>query len=195
MKKHGDTILIIDDQPANLKILLSFLEQNNFAVRIAENGDRALSVLSNYHPDIILLDVIMPGTNGFDTCKLIKKNKDTADIPVIFMTSLNGTEDKIIGFEAGGVDYITKPIQHAELLARVNTHITLRRQNLDLKKALAEIKRLSGILPICSFCKNIRDDEGCWKQLEAYITEHSEAIFTHSICQDCLIKHYEELMS
>jgi DNA-binding response OmpR family regulator len=101
MEQKDATILIVDDQPANLKILLSFLEHNNFTVRVAENGNRALSILRNYHPDIILLDVIMPGTNGFETCRLIKKNKNSADIPIIFMTSLDSTEDKIIGFKVG----------------------------------------------------------------------------------------------
>ncbi|MCD6387994.1 MAG: response regulator [Desulfobulbaceae bacterium] len=194
METKYAVILIIDDQPANLKVLLSFLKQHNFEVRIAENGDRALQVLDNYQPDIILLDVMMPGMDGFETCRRIKANKEIAGIPVIFMTALDSVEDKVSGFEAGGVDYITKPFQQAEVLARVNTHITLRKQKLKLKQALAEVKRLSGFLPICAFCKKIRDDEGYWRQMEQYITEHSEAIFSHGVCPDCAEEHYGDIL-
>ncbi|MEA3547443.1 MAG: response regulator [Thermodesulfobacteriota bacterium] len=194
METKYAVILVIDDQPANLKVLLPFLKQHNFEVRIAENGDRALQVLDNYQPDIILLDVMMPGIDGFETCRRIKANKETADIPVIFMTALDSVEDKVSGFEAGGVDYITKPFQQAEVLARVNTHITLRKQKLELEQALAEVKKLSGFLPICAFCKKIRDDEGYWQQVEQYITEHSEAIFSHGVCPTCAEEHYGDIL-
>jgi DNA-binding response OmpR family regulator len=194
METKYAVILVIDDQPANLKVLLPFLKQNNFEVRIAENGDRALQVLDNYQPDIILLDVMMPGMDGFETCSRIKANKETAGIPVIFMTALDSVEDKIAGFKAGGVDYITKPFQQVEVLARVNTHITLRKQKLELEEALAEVKKLSGFLPICAFCKKIRDDEGYWQQVEQYITEHSEAVFSHGVCPTCAEEHYGETL-
>ncbi len=135
MEAKGATILVVDDQPANLKVLLTFLEVHHFQIRIADSGERALRVLENYHPDIILLDVMMPGMNGFETCRRIKDNKDNADVPVIFVSALDSVEDKVAGFEAGGVDYITKPFQQLEVLARVNTHILLRRQKLELEEA------------------------------------------------------------
>jgi len=186
-------ILVIDDQPANLKVLLYSLEQYNFEVRIAENGESALKILNNFKPNLILLDVMMPGLNGFDTCRKIKDNPDTADIPVIFMTALDSLEDKVAGFDAGGVDYITKPFQQVEVIARVNTHIALNQQKHELQQALAEVKKLSGFLPICSHCKKIRDDKGYWQQVEQYISEHSEALFSHSICDDCAEEHYGDL--
>ncbi len=186
-------ILVIDDQPANLKVLLYSLEQYNFEVRIAENGESALKILNNFEPNLILLDVMMPGLNGFDTCRKIKDNPDTADIPVIFMTALDSLEDKVAGFDAGGVDYITKPFQQVEVIARVNTHIALNQQKHELQQALAEVKKLSGFLPICSHCKKIRDDKGYWQQVEQYISEHSEALFSHSICDDCAEEHYGDL--
>lgn len=195
MEEKNVSILIVDDQPANLKVLLSFLTQHSFEVRIAENGDRALVALSNYQPDIILLDVMMPGMDGFETCRRIKADKATAGIPVIFMTALDSVEDKVAGFEAGGVDYITKPFQQVEVLARLNTHITLKRQKSELEQALAEVKKLSGFLPICSFCKQIRDDEGYWRQVEEYISEHSEVLFSHSVCPDCAMKHYGDILN
>ncbi|MCP4491749.1 MAG: response regulator [Gammaproteobacteria bacterium] len=103
---HSDIILIVDDQPANLKVLLFFLQEKNFELRILQSGMRALDMLRDLTPDIILLDILMPGMDGFEICKKIKANKRLADIPVIFMTALDTLEDKVAGFEAGGVDYM-----------------------------------------------------------------------------------------
>jgi diguanylate cyclase (GGDEF)-like protein len=128
-------ILVVDDRPANLKVLLSFLKVYAFSIRVAESGERALRSLEDEQPDLILLDVMMPGINGFETCKQIKANKATADIPVIFMTALDSLEDKVAGFAAGGVDYITKPFQQIEVLARIKTHLTMRQQKQALEKA------------------------------------------------------------
>jgi DNA-binding response OmpR family regulator len=194
MATKNSTILLVDDHPANLKVLHSLFKEQDFAVRIAESGDRALKIMDNFFPDIILLDVMMPGMNGFETCIRIKENQAIPDIPVIFMTALGSVKDKMAGFEAGGVDYITKPFKLAEVLARVNTHVTLRRQKLELEEALDEVKKLSGFLPICSFCKKIRDDKGYWQQIEQYITEHSEAEFSHSMCPECMDEHYGEFL-
>lgn len=141
MITHEATILVVDDQPANLKVLLSFLRDHQFQIRIAEDGKRALQVLETYQPDIILLDVMMPGMDGFETCRKIKRNKRTANIPVIFMSALDNIEDKIEGFEAGGVDYITKPFQQLEVLTRINTHIMLHRKEQELEQALNEVMR------------------------------------------------------
>jgi diguanylate cyclase (GGDEF)-like protein len=137
-------ILVIDDHPANLGVLVSFLKDQKFSVRIAENGEWALQVLESYQPDVIILDVMMPGMDGFETCRRIKANKNTVDIPVIFMTSLGNVEDKVTGFDAGGVDYITKPFQHVEVLARINAHIELRRQRIQLKEQ-AELLRIISV--------------------------------------------------
>ncbi|MEA3468242.1 MAG: diguanylate cyclase [Thermodesulfobacteriota bacterium] len=141
MTTQKATILVVDDQPANLKVLLSFLKDHQFQIRIAEDGERTLQVLENYKPDIILLDVMMPGMNGFETCRRIKEKQETADIPIIFITALDNIEDKIAGFEAGGVDYITKPFQQVEVLTRIKTHIRLRRKEQELEKALDEVIR------------------------------------------------------
>lgn len=186
-------ILVVDDQPGNLKLLLSFLKSHHFHVRIANSGERALQMLERNLPDLILLDVMMPGMDGFEVCRRLQDDERTSDIPVIFMTALDSVEDKVTGFDAGGLDYITKPFQQAEVLARVNTHITLRKKSAALEKALAEIKVLSGILPICCSCKQIRDDAGYWQQVEQYISEHSGARFSHGYCPACFEKELEEL--
>lgn len=127
------TILIVDDQPSNLKVLMRLFEQHQYKILIAENGERAIQV-AQQQPDLILLDVMMPGMDGFETCRRLKAEKITADIPLIFMTALDNLDDKIEGFKAGAVDYITKPFQQSEVLARVNIHITLRKQQQKLKE-------------------------------------------------------------
>ena len=193
MREKQDIILVIDDQPANLKVLLSFLQEHDFRVYMMDSGQRALTVLPKIKPDLILLDVMMPGMNGFEVCRRIKADKELTPVPVIFMTALDSVGDKMAGFSAGAVDYITKPFQQAEVLARVNTHVTLRKRERELEHALEEIKTLTGILPICAYCKQIRNDEGYWQQVEEYIAEHSRAMFSHGICPSCYRREIELL--
>lgn len=119
-------VLVVDDTPANLGLVVECLESNNLRVAIARDGMEALRRAELAQPDLILLDVMMPGLDGFETCRRLKAMEKTRDIPVIFMTSLTRTEDKITGFRAGAVDYITKPLQMEELAARVDTHLKLR---------------------------------------------------------------------
>ncbi len=193
MQSEQDAILVVDDQPANLKVLLSFLQEHDYQVYMVDSGQRALHILPKIHPDLILLDVMMPGMNGFEICRKIKADENLASLPVIFMTALDSVGDKMAGFAAGAVDYITKPFQQAEVLARINTHITLRKREKELKLALEEIKTLNGILPICSYCKQIRNDEGYWQQVEEYISEHSQAMFSHGVCPTCYKKVMEHI--
>ncbi|MDM8547254.1 sensor histidine kinase [Candidatus Venteria ishoeyi] len=130
-------ILVVDDIPSNLHLLFRYLKRLDFKVLIAENGEHALKQLGYCHPDLILLDIMMPGVDGFEVCRRLKKNPATADIPVIFMSALTETIDKVTGFEVGGVDYLTKPLQYEEVLARINAHLSLNelRQTLTHKNA------------------------------------------------------------
>lgn len=134
MKIKGSLILVVDDQPANLKVLFSLLKEHGYQVRIAESGTWALDILDDYQPDLILLDVILPEMDGFEVCRRIKKREKSADIPVIFMTALDRVEDKIAGFEAGGVDYITKPFQQVEVLVRLKFHLELSKMKKNLEE-------------------------------------------------------------
>jgi len=122
------TILIVDDVPTNLKVLFTYLGELGFNICVAENGEDALEQMPYAEPELILLDVMMPGIDGFETCRRLKANEETRDIPVIFMTALSETVDKVKGFKLGAVDYITKPIQSEEVLVRITAHLTLRRQ-------------------------------------------------------------------
>ncbi len=151
------SILLVDDTPTNLEILVQVFDKQGYEVFVATDGESALEQISATRPDLILLDVMMPGLDGFETCQRLKANPATADIPVIFMTALTETLDKVKGFQVGAVDYVTKPIQHEEVLARVTTHLKLRslQQHLEqrvtertaeLQKALDEVEHLKGQL-------------------------------------------------
>ncbi|TLP80122.1 response regulator [Maribacter sp. ACAM166] len=136
------TILIIDDIPENLKVLSRILKPEGYKVRIANNGEQALLSIKNNAPDIILLDIMMPNMNGFEVCERLKSDEKTADIPVIFISALSETAEKVKAFEMGGVDYIEKPFIAKEAIARIRTHLTLKKQQQDLKKALQHLKQM-----------------------------------------------------
>lgn len=140
-----ETILIVDDTPANLGVLVETLGGAGYQLMVAEDGEEALAQTAQTQPDLILLDVMMPGLDGFETCRRLKSRANTRDVPVLFMTALNETADKVKAFAAGGVDYITKPIEHEEALERVRTHLTLRRLRRELQEQLALKERFMRI--------------------------------------------------
>lgn len=129
---HGN-ILVVDDTPANLRLLAGMLTEHHYKVRPVPNGMLALGAAQAAPPDLILLDINMPGMNGYEVCQALKSNPKTRDIPVIFISALDEVTDKVKAFEVGGVDYVTKPFQFAEVMARIETHLTLRwlRQKLE----------------------------------------------------------------
>ncbi len=120
-------ILVVDDNPANLNVLFDIFGDMRYDVLFASDGESCLRLVETECPDLILLDVMMPGIDGFETCRRLKAHDKTKEIPVMFMTALSETVDKVRGLEAGAVDYVTKPIQPEEVLARVKTHLTLRK--------------------------------------------------------------------
>ena len=125
-------ILVVDDNPVNLEVLVDHLEVHGFEVLVALGGQEALERVHFAQPDLVLLDVMMPGLDGFETCRRLKKDPHSRDIPVIFMTALSDVDSKVAAFAAGGVDHVSKPFQIEELLARVRTHLALRRSQVDL---------------------------------------------------------------
>lgn len=136
--QNNRTILVVDDNPENLEVLKSILTRQNYTVRAANNGEIALKSIYAYPPDLILLDICMPGLTGFDVCKILKEEEKTRDIPVIFLTALADSQDIVTGFETGAVDYITKPFHSIELLKRVETHLELKNQHLILEQKVKE---------------------------------------------------------
>ncbi|WLE95445.1 MAG: diguanylate cyclase [Candidatus Electrothrix communis] len=129
-------ILIVDDNPHNLQVVANIVKENGLKVAVAQNGRQALDFLQTKLPDLVLMDIMMPDMDGLETCRRMKKNEQSRDIPVIFITALSGTEDVIRAFDAGGGDYITKPFVKEEVQARINVH-------LKLKKAMEKMKKMS----------------------------------------------------
>jgi two-component system, sensor histidine kinase and response regulator len=137
------TILVVDDNPTNLSLLFDLLSHEGFKVLVATDGEGAIAQVGYVKPDMLLLDVMMPGIDGFETCRRLKSSELTQDIPIIFMTALSAIQDKVKGFDVGAVDYITKPIDREEVLARLKTHLTVQRlqktlqtQNIALQKEI-----------------------------------------------------------
>lgn len=147
MNDITQTILVADDNPTNLNLIAHFLHRGGFRIVTAKSGDEAFLVAEKEPPDLILLDVLMPGLmDGFETCMRLKKNNSTSNIPVIFMTSLTDMQDKVRGFQCGAVDYICKPIQQEELLARIRTHLMLQRQKNELIRLNSEKEMLFSVI-------------------------------------------------
>ena len=139
MKTEFASVLVIEDNPATLSLLFHLLDQAGFEVLISKDGESALTSAEEAQPDIILLDVLMSGINGFETCQRLKASEKTKDIPVIFMTALTKTVDKIRGFKLGAVDYITKPIEPEEVLMRIKTHLMIQKLQQDLQTRNEEL--------------------------------------------------------
>lgn len=134
-------ILLVDDTPANLQLLLPMFSQEAYRVRVSKSGVRALELVRAEKPDLVLLDIVMPDISGYDVCRQLKADPETAGIPIIFLSALNEVENKLEAFELGGVDYIAKPFHAAEVLTRVNTHLTLRRLQQQLVEANEHLQR------------------------------------------------------
>ncbi|RWX43986.1 PAS domain S-box-containing protein [Candidatus Electrothrix aarhusensis] len=204
-----DIILIVDDQPINLKILLSFLQEQDFELRILQSGVQALALLQETIPDIILLDVMMPELDGFETCRRIKADERLVDIPIIFMTALDTVEDKVTGFKAGGVDYITKPFQQTEVLIRINTHINLRKKALKLKETQEELllqknklEALINSIPDPIYIKDVDNkyigcnrafEETAGKPEQEIIGRGDHAVFSSKVAASFRVKDQEML--
>ena len=199
-QEKAPLILVVDDVAKNLEVICNILSLENYQISVAGDGNRAWNILQRLNPDLILLDIMMPNVDGYSLCRRLKEIESKKDIPIIFVTARTGRDDLIKGFEVGAVDYITKPFNSAELLARVRTHVSLYRANkrnevliAELRAALSQVKTLSGLLPICSGCKQIRDDDGYWRQVESYLAAHADVTFTHGICPSCVRKQYPDL--
>jgi two-component system, sensor histidine kinase and response regulator len=179
------TILIVDDTPANLSVLVDTLSEAGYQLMVAEDGEDALAQTERTQPDLVLLDVMMPGLDGFETCRLLKARPVTRNIPVIFMTALTDTAEKVRAFGAGAVDYITKPIQQEEALARIDTHVTIRRLQNELQQQLALKERFMRIAghdlrnPLCLILMS--GDLARRKGASPAVTEYLESI--HSSAQ------------
>ncbi|MHC4932089.1 MAG: response regulator, partial [Planctomycetota bacterium] len=189
-----------DDEASSRKLLAAILRKWGYDVVSASDGKEALAILESEEPPrIALLDWLMPGLDGLEVCERVRRLEGGDSAYLILLTALGKKENTVKGLRAGADDYITKPFDTEELRARIKVgerilHLRtdLARQVLRLEEALAHIKTLQGIIPICMHCHRIRDDEEVWQRIEGYLERHSEARFRHGLCPTCLKKHYPE---
>jgi sigma-B regulation protein RsbU (phosphoserine phosphatase) len=192
------TVLVADDHDINRKLLRTLLSAEGYDVVEATNGNEALTFLKSATTPIVgLIDWEMPQVEGIEVCRQTRALNPETPLFLILVTVRDTKQDVVTGLQAGANDYITKPFDKTELLARVKIgsqmvelQQTLTQHVKELKDALISVKQLSGLLPICSYCKKIRDDQNYWQQVEAYVGKHSEAQFSHSICPTC----YEDIV-
>jgi DNA-binding response OmpR family regulator len=190
-------VLVAEDQAVSRHILVVSLRTWGYQVAAVEDGTRAWEILQGEDaPQLAILDWLMPGMDGIEICRQIRSSPVTRSLYLILLTARTGREDKIRGLQAGADDYITKPFDRDELRARVQVGIrvlelqsALAQRVRELEDALSRVKQLQGLLPICSYCKKIRNDRNYWQQVEGYITDHSEAQFSHGICPDCYTRY------
>lgn len=188
-------ILMVDDREENLIALEHSLEGLGIQACRAYSGNDGLALTLENEFALALVDVQMPEMDGFEMVTLLRGNSRTRHLPVIFLSAIYSDEIyQVKGIESGAVDFMVKPLNVKILRGKVSVFLDLYRQRKALERALGEIKTLHGLLPICSFCKKIRDDNGYWSQLEEYFSQHSDLDFSHSICPDCLKKHYKEIV-
>jgi CheY-like chemotaxis protein len=192
METDAPFVVIVDDVHENVRILHHCLKDDGYSFAVARNAAELFELAARRPPTLILLDVMLPDLDGFSALERLRADSRLVDVPVIFVTARNEREDRIRGFGVGGVDYVAKPFDSAEVRARVRTHIALRlaleeqrRLNVELKDALERVRSLEGIIPICARCKSVRNDEGYWTQVERYLAEHTNATFSHGLCPDC----------
>lgn len=146
VSKKNATILIVDDASSNREILQEILEGEGYKTLSVVNGHFALFFAENHHPDLILLDIMMPGMDGYEVCRELKKNPRTKDIPVIFISALDNTRDIVKALNSGGGDYITKPYLEEEIISRVATHLRLIKQKAIIDKQKAKLRKLQEVI-------------------------------------------------
>lgn len=218
------TILVVDDEPISVEMLINLLE-GEYRVITAHNGQDALEIVSKEPIDLILLDVLMPEMDGYEVFRAIRKLPAHRDTPVLYITALGEEECEYEGLELGAGDYIHKPFSPALVKLRVKNHLIFHHQRamlaartaelekinrnlaleiaqrsiiqdsneqliLELRESAAKVKTLRGLIPICAACKKIRDDKGYWNQIEAFLSKHTDLIFSHALCNECIQKLY-----
>jgi len=192
-------VLVAEDDATTRALLEALLKQWGYEVTACQDGETAWSALTAPQaPSLAILDWLMPGVDGTEVIRRARDTIRDRDLYLILLTSKANTEDLVAGFGAGADDYLVKPFQPAELRARMRAghrvlelESALRMRVKDLETALANVKQLQGLLPMCSYCKKIRDDSDYWQQVETYFGSHTGDQFSHGICPDCYAKHVQ----
>lgn len=190
------TVLIADDDKVTLNVLNDALTRAGYDVITATDGDQAWKKLQQSNAQLAVLDWLMPGMEGIEICQRAAKEPKLANRYFILLTGKDKTDDLVEGLQSGASDYLRKPFNEAELLARVEVGMRFIKlqKNLaerveEMERALATVRRLEGLLPICSYCKRIRNEQDYWERVDNYISQHANVRFSHNICPDCYEKH------
>ena len=186
--------LIADDDPVTAAAVSANVAGWGFEVVVAHDGVEALNLLlADPPPALAIIDWEMPGIDGPEICRRIRGDQSRDGLYVLLLTARSSPGDIVAGLEAGADDYLVKPVNLSELRARVHVGVRvvtlqerLAKKVAELQATLDNVRQLRGLLPICSYCKRIRNDENYWERVEVYVTEHSDAKFTHGICPTCL---------
>ncbi|HZP02889.1 MAG TPA: response regulator transcription factor [Terriglobia bacterium] len=192
-------ILIAEDDAASRRLLQASLERWGYEVLTASNGAEAWQALDGpAAPELAILDWMMPEIDGLEICRRVRAGSPSLPTYIILLTARGKREDIVLGLQGGADDYVTKPFDLEELRARLQVGVrivqlqrALAIRVRELEDALKRVKQLQGLIPICCYCKKIRDDENYWQQVENYISEHSDAQFSHGICPDCYTKYVQ----
>jgi len=192
-------ILIAEDDPVSRRVLEATLLKWGYQVATTSNGTEAWEALNAPDaPRLAILDWMMPGIDGVEICRRARLRADPGPLHIILLTARGRKEDVIAGLQAGADDYVTKPFDQEELKARVQVGLRivdlqtmLAARVAELEEALTRVRQLRGLLPICSYCKKVRDDSNYWQQVEQYVSTHADVQFSHGICPDCYRKVVE----
>lgn len=195
-------ILIAEDDRVSRRVLTTMLEQWGYEVQATTSGEEAWNVLQlPGAPELAVLDWMMPGLDGVEICRRVRVAPETEGAYLMMLTTRGAKADIIAALDAGADDYITKPFVREELRARIQAGVrvlTLRHALTEhierLQRAMAEIRQLRRLLPICSVCKKVRDDENYWHTVESYFARHTDVRFSHGVCPSCYERHYEPLL-
>ena len=194
-------ILIVDDDPVWSSALDGLLREWGYETMVRMDGASGWQALQEENvPSLVMLDWMLPDMEGVDICLRLRKDARLRSLYVIMVTSRRELADVVTGIRAGADDFLSKPIEPAELRARIETgkrilglQGDLAGRVRELEAAMAQIKQLRGIIPICMYCKKIRDDKKYWQQVEHYVEEHTDAQFSHGICPECAKRVLEEM--
>jgi DNA-binding response OmpR family regulator len=193
--------MAIDDDRITLKFVMACLGKDPaYEVVASEHGQKALEMIKGDPPDILVTDWMMPDLDGLELCRMVRSLDYKNYIYIILLTARTDHDDIVKGLEAGADDYMVKPFDQGELLARVRAGArvvaaqrALTETNEELQKALAQIKTLKGLLPICMDCKKVRDDKDYWQDIQDYISQATDTEFSHGLCPTCMQKRMAEL--
>ena len=186
-------ILLAEDDRETSRLIEALLVKWGYEVITSQDGLKAQAALeSEAAPQLAILDVMMPHLSGIEVCRKVRQMASRASLYIILLTARTNREDVLEGLRAGADDYITKPFDTQELRARIQVgrRVVSLQESLagrvrELEDALAQVKQLRGLLPICSYCQKIRDDQNYWQRVESYLAQHSEARISHSVCPQC----------